>query len=287
MRKFIRTIKNLSEQAAQFQEALQKVPPKVAQIREAVTMTAGQLRQLQADVQMNVTNLKTDGQDRLVEVLHEVNGSVEVFNEAGYELGQVEMELSPVPRLMVHLNRVGDVHSSILRSLAAANSGRKFTHSLLTAVMQAESMADEVDIQGQVYYKLIVHIGPVPAVRLCWMPEVEESVVAASTPTVVQSQPAPAVASATASDAYGKGSFFGNESHAAEAPPEETSPAEAEAVKEEEPVATPVAASAPTPAPVAPATSGRSKPYRSGGRDWGASSLERFKKMPSISKYGG
>lgn len=271
MKKFIRTIQRLSERAAEFQEAIQSVPPKVAEIREAVSMTTGQLQQLQADVQRNVMDLKADGQNRLVEALHEVNGSTEVFEDAGYELGQVEMELSPVPRVMVHLNRVSDVRDSTLRSLATANQHCRITHALLTSVMQAELMADQVDIKGQVYYKLIVHIGPVPAIRLCWMPEVEPSVFA--TPAdATNSLPTPTSAE-SGSSAYGQGSFFGKRS-AGQA--------------DSEPVESPAAISpqaSPAETTVAPAKAAKTTTHQSGGKDWGASSLERFKKMTTVSKY--
>lgn len=271
MKKFIRTIQSLSERAAEFQEAIQSVPPRVAELREAVSMTGGQLQQLQADVQRNVMDLKADGQDRLVEALHEVNGSTEVFEEAGYELGQVEMELSPVPRLMVHLNRVSDMQDSMLRLLAAANRDRRITHALLTSVMQAEAMADQVDITGQVYYKLIVHIGPVPAIRLCWMPEAGPSVLA--TPSVAAKSPQTPALAASSLSAYGDDSFFGNRS---------TDQADTQ------PAALPAAN--PTHAPPAETTVASTRgaertSYPTARKDWGASSLERFKKMPGVSKY--
>jgi len=281
MKKFIRTLKSLSERAAQFQETLQQVPPKVAEIRRAVSLTSGQLRQLQADVQVNVASLKAENPDDLVEALHEINGSTEVFQEAGYELGHVEMELSPVPRLIVHLDRVEDVRDSILSSLTDANRERRITHALLNAVIQAEAVADRVDIQGQVYYRLIVHVGPVPSVRLGWMPEPETASPAPTAgPPPLVSEPA----AASNFSAYGKGSFF--ERHdtqlqsqpartpAVRTPPESGKPAESL----ETPSPKPQSAPQPLPPP-------ETKQRISNGKDWGKSELERFKQMPNASKY--
>jgi hypothetical protein len=273
MKKFIRRIQQLSEQASELKEAIQSVPPKVAEIREAVTMTASEMQQLTADVERNVSDLKIHGRDHLVEALHEVNGSVGVFEDVGYELGEIELELSPVPRLIVHLNRVDDVHDSILRSVIAANKDRKITHALLTAVQQAESTADRVDISGLVYYKLLSHIGPVPAVRLCWMPEEVREEVAAGLPTAnTECATAPCPGALPAS--YGKDSFFGRTKQ------EETTPTSIAAAGGEA-----SSSGSPSSTSKAPTRYVGTKSYRSGGTDWGASSLEQFKKMPSVSKY--
>jgi hypothetical protein len=284
MKKFIRTMQSLSERAAELQQAIQQVPPRVAGIREALTLTTGQLQQLQAEVQTNVASLKADSQERLVEALHEVNGSTEVFQEVGYELGQVEMELTPVPRLIVHLNRVEDVPEPRLRSLASANRERRITHALLNAVMQAEAMADEVDIRGQVFYKLIVHIGPVPAVRLCWMPEVADLPTRHAAP---DSQPAAPAQAPPASEfaVYGQESFFQRRTQGAPSP----GPGEAAAAGAPGPSMSADDAAAPArpqSAPAAvPSVSALPASRRSGGKDWGRESLERFKKMPGVSKY--
>jgi hypothetical protein len=287
MKKFIRTLKQLSERAAQFQETLQQVPPKVAEIRQAVSLTSGQLRQLQADVQMNVASLKADNPDRLVDALHEINGSNEVFQEAGYELGHVEMELSPVPRLIVHLDRVEDTRDSVLQALSEANRERRITQALLNAVIQAEAVADRVDIQGQVYYRLIVHVGPVPSVKLGWMPEPAMSRQAAVLPAP-SAGPPPLTTDAGApknSFSYGKSSFFESGPSTAAAPrgsqgPPEAPPSPAAPSAEE-------SASPPTvPQPVVQNVSAANLTAQTPSqKDWGKSALERFKQMPTASKY--
>jgi hypothetical protein len=280
MRKFIRKIEKLGMQATELREAIQNMPPKVAELREAVTMTAGELQQLTADVERNVGDLKTDSRDRLVAALHEVNGSTEVFRDAGYELGEVELELSPVHRLVVHLNRFEDVHLSMLKSLASANKKRSITHALLTAVQQAEAMADNVDINGLVYHRLIFHIGPVPAIRLCWMPEPEDSLWGGS----VASASSPAASASTPlGSSYGKDSFFADSDEASPEPaPAEAAPG----ASVEQPAPTEAAAAAPAAPAVASSRYVGTKSHRSSAATWGAASLERFKKMPSGSKYG-
>jgi hypothetical protein len=275
MRKFISKVQNLSQRAAELKVAMQQVPPKVAEIREAVAMTTGQLRQLRTDVEAGVADLKADNEHRLMESLHEINGSTEVFAQAGYELGAVDIELSPVQKLVVHLNRLDDVDKARLLTLLAKNQQRRVTYALLRSIIQAEEMADQVDLTNLVYHKLIVHIGPIPCVRLCWKTEEE-----LAAPLQTQAQPRPVQvgiapakpasqsASPSAFASYGKSSFFEPKETSSHVCPE---PAAA--------TSTAAAHTATTPAVEPVATSVATK------KDWGKESLERFKKMPSVSKY--
>ena len=279
MKKFISKIQSLSERAAELQAAVKSAPPKFAELREAVAMTTGQLQQLRSDVEQGIGDLKADNEVQVIDSLREINSSTQVFQQAGYELSGVDVELSPLQRLIVHLHRVEDVHSSTLRSLLSSNQHRKVTHALLRSLIQAEDMADQVDLDNLVYHKLIVNVGPIPAVRLCWRSE-DEDFVAEQT---VTPKPASAATPAAAKslDSYGRGPFFGH-TGAVSAP---LKPAETPGAESVETAPVPV-----SPAPAAGVAAASPSPtdkksYQSGGRDWGASSLERFKKMPSVSKY--
>lgn len=200
MKQFISKVKNLSRKAAEIKAAMQQVPPKVAEIREAVTATAGQLQQLKHEIQFSVADLKADQEDSLSEALLEINNSAEVFAKAGFALNGVDLELSPVQRLLVHLALVAEVHASVLRSLHQANQHRRTTRAILSALLQAQQMAETVELASLVYSEVIVGIGPTPSVRLCWLPEAAEAAIA----------PAPALATPPPQmpSAFGPGSFF-------------------------------------------------------------------------------
>src|SRR5688572_31944813 len=122
MKQFISNIKNLSQKAAEIKAAMQQVPPKVAEIREAVASTAGQLQQLRMDVQSTVTNLKADNEHHLSQAMQEINSNLDVFVEAGFELGGMDLELSPVQRLLVHLNRLEEVQDRKSTRLNSSHS---------------------------------------------------------------------------------------------------------------------------------------------------------------------
>jgi hypothetical protein len=221
MKQFITNIKNLSQKAAEIKAAMQQVPPKVAEIREAVSATAGQLQQLKSQIEYSVNDLRADDETRLSEVLQEVGGSEEIFLKAGFVLGGVDIELSPVQRLLVHLHKVEEVHPSVLRALAAANQHRRSMHAILSSLLQAQQMADTVELENLAYDEVIIGVGPIPSVRLCWKssetvpaPVAAALATAGTTPvpvatvSSVPTLPAHQVQAAAAQSAFGPGSFF-------------------------------------------------------------------------------
>lgn len=208
MKKFIRKVQALGKKAEEIRAAMEKMPPKVAEFKQALALTSRQFMDLRSEVHSAISDLKMDGEDRLVDALHEINGSTEVFAQAGYELGAVDMEISPSHMIIVHLYRVEDVRDSMLRSLLKANQSKKITHALLRSLIQAEEMADKVDLNDQVYYKLRVNVGPIPSVKLCWKnsgtdnPDLDEKEIKISAQKTLENAPSSSFAG------YGSGSFF-------------------------------------------------------------------------------
>lgn len=212
MKEFISKVKNLSQKAAEIKAAIQQVPPKIAEMREAVTATTGQLQQLKSEIQFSVGDLKADREDHLSEALQEIHNSTELFQQAGFVLDGVDLEISPVQRLLVHLLRVEAVHASVLRSLAQASQQRRTTRAILSSLLQAQQMAETVEVGGLVYNEVIIGIGPIPSVRLCWRAEqVEAPPVVPAAPMIPV--PPPLAASAPlppppAPSPFGASSFF-------------------------------------------------------------------------------
>lgn len=269
MKRFISRVQSLSQKAAELKAAMQQVPPKVAEIREAVAATTGQLQQLKSEIHYSVADLKADNEDHLSEALQVINASADVFAKAGFLLSGIDLEISPVQRLLVHLSRVETVHASVLRSLASANQHRRATHAILSALLQANQMADTVELGDLIYDEVIVGIGPIPSVRLCWRPEeIEATPEVQPNPAVTVALPLAAaapLAPAPAQSPFGAGSFF--ERREAKTPAPEPQPAALPTV---------VVPSVPQEAVVsvtpgaAPASS--------------ADPLARFKKMPVLSR---
>jgi hypothetical protein len=265
MKKFVTKVQELGNKAAQIKAAIESVPPRVQEVREAVAATAGQLQQLRAEVQSNVTSLRTETEDDLIETLREIDGAAATFREAGYQLYDTEMELGPSQRLLVHLEKLEDVSHPKLRSLIAAHQGFQTTHAILSALLKAEELAERVDLTNVTYHKLTVFVGKMPMVRLCWCAndvEAHMAIAPTSAPAHVATPSSSAPSSpALASSMFGSGSFF-----------EKQAPT----------VPTHALENAPTPAaPHAPSASASIPAASTPETD----PLARFKKMPNLSKY--
>ncbi len=193
MSKILRNVRALRERAALLQKAVDAAPAKAAQLRDAVHSTTGQLQQLRTGVRESVAALKADGDGSLAETLVELDSSVGVFAKAGYDMTGVDLEQGGVQRVIVHLRRVEGAATESLRSLMAANPGRKLTLALLTAMQRAEEIERQVQLSDLHFSGLIVHVGAIPTMRLCWRRE-EEEVEERAVPPVI-----PSVATTTVS----------------------------------------------------------------------------------------
>ena len=266
MKQFISRVKNLSQKAAEIKAAIQQVPPKVAEIREAVAATTGQLQQLKSEIQYSVADLKADHEDHLSEALQEINSSADVFTKAGFVLSGVDLEISPVQRMLVHLAKVEDIHAAVLRSLLQANQHRRTTRAILSSLLQAKQMAETVELGDLIYNEVIVGIGPIPSVRLCWrQEEVEQTPVIQTAPAIAIAPPLAAsapLAQPQPQSVFGTSSFFERrEARPAPVVPPATTEATTTAAT---PVVTHLNETAESPAPLDP--------------------LARFKKMPVLGR---
>lgn len=269
MKQFISRVQNLSRKAAEVKAAMQQVPPKVAEIREAVAATTGQLQQLKSEIQYSVADLKADHEDHLSEALQEINNSADVFAKAGFALNGVDLEISPVQRMLVHLAKVEDVHASLLRALLSANQHRRTTRAILSSLLQAKQMAETVEFSDLVYNEVVVGIGPIPSVRLCWRPEETGSVPTIQPATTITVPSPAATPAATPQSVFGQGSFF-------EKKPQQPQPAPTADVTSSR-TAQPVSVPSPSEIAIAPEETPEAALQNQ-------DPLARFKKMPDLVK---
>jgi len=231
MKRIVRRVQTLNERAAELTAAAGQLPNRVAELREAMTATSGQLQTLKSDIQVNVADLKMDREDDLSAAIAEIAGHAPVLAKAGFLLDALDVEVSPVQRLIVQLVRFEDVETLEIQPLIQQYQQLPTLRAILSAILKARAMVSTIDIDGLDYHKLIIGIGPVPTIRLCWRaPEAAPSASSVWQPTA--SQP---LASST--------SFFGPPLHSvptSPAPQPETAwaePAEyAEPVDYAEPV---------------------------------------------------
>lgn len=260
MKEMIDRIQNLGRKAAELKQAVASAPGHVAEMRQAVALTAGQLQQLRSDVQVNVAGLRATDGARVVGVLKELVGETAAIRAAGYVLGGVELEVDPVSRVFLLLDKVEDVSGPQLQALLAAQATHPAVHGLITALVQAEELSDGLVLPGLSYQRVRVEVGPVPTLRLCWQATgaVSPPSAMAATAATSKSMSASSSTSPALPSMFGEGSFFERR------PAVVATPASVRAAPD---------CPAPAPSPAAPAVE-KSR----------ASALDRFKKMPDLGR---
>jgi hypothetical protein len=253
MKHLISKARDLGKKAAEIRQRVQELPAHAAKIREAVTMTGGELQQLRAEVQSSIHSLKADSEDRLLTTMREINDHALVFEEAGYELTGMDLDLALNQRLAIHLDKFEDVPHATVRTLHMRQTCET-TRSILAAIMKAEETAANVELSHLEHVGLVIHAGALPMIRMCWR------ILEPSAPETTAAAAAPASNTGPIHSTPASGSMF------------ELRPMPASPVRV---VSAPVPAAAePAPPAVEPASA------------WSQSALDRFKKMPGTSKYG-
>jgi hypothetical protein len=188
----------------------------------------------------------------------------------------VDLELSPAHKIIVHLRKVEEVAPSVLRSLVAANQNRKTLCALLASLAKAEEVANKVDMRDLHYSEVIIHVGPAPTIRLCWRPDHMER----DNPVSKASPAALVLAATPPPSAFTQSTFF-----------ERRSPAPLTSSEVELHPAPALTSPAPGPAAAShgsiqqsPGLAEKASPSEV-RTDWKQDALQRFKKMPDVSKY--
>ena len=272
MNKLVNRLQALRQRAGQIKTAVEAAPATAARLRDAVNATAGQLQQLRTDVQGTVAALKSDSEASLAEALVELDGGLGLLARAGYDLTGIDLEQGTSPRLIVHLEQIEAARTEPLEQLARECAGKRTLHAILQALIRAEALEERVQLGDLSFRGLIVHVGPIPTVRLCWRRPEEPPDEPAVMPTPAP-QPATALRPAATPPplplaAYGTGSFFERSSPVKSAP--QTTDNETPQPVSPSPAPTPASSRVP-PETAAPVTG-----------DWRKDALARFKKMPDL-----
>lgn len=268
MRKFIHKVQELGKKAAEFKQAVQSAPAQAAEIRQAVVLTASEFHQLRSEVQSNLGGLRANSEDTLLKAIRDINDNTYTFEKAGYELTELDLDLGLNQRLAVHLQRFEDVPHSTLRGLAAKEPCET-VKAILSGILKAEETAANVELTHLHHDGIVVHIGAVPVIRMCWRAETladQQTALPATVPPAA-TVPSPSLANSPSSF----GSFFEQRPAATAAPTIVASPVNAPATAAiAEPATTTTTETVTTAPPASP---------------WSRSALDRFKKMPDLSKH--
>jgi hypothetical protein len=293
MKKFVQKVQDLTQKAEQIRQAIRQAPAQVAELRDVLTSTATQFHQIRQDVQAGVTDLKIVTDDKMAEALREIDESTDVFRRAGYVIDGVDIEFGLTPRLLVHMDKVDEVPVAAVRALIAGHDKKKICGSILSSLVRAEEIEEKIPLRHLSYREVTVEVGMLPCVRLCWRPTTHApaSVLGNVPPPLPQSQPPvlsapssspmaaapPSPGSTGGSSPFGSGSFFEQRT----ATPAPTRAPELGSIEASWPPPKPASTAPEAPSPAPTPTSAPQPVIKP---RWGHESLDRFKKMPDLSK---
>jgi hypothetical protein len=273
MKTMLQKIQGLGQKAAQIAEAIEGAPAKIALAREKIHLTAGQLQLARTELQQVATGLHVENDEDFTNAFREIAENAAVFQQAGYDLAGIDLEVSHYQRLIVHLDRHTAVPEHTLRFLLTQNHSRVTIASILSSIIKAESLSQQVHAPDMEYRGLLVHLGATPGVRILWREIIQHvgSAPVAQAPIQVQtpaatisSQPAP-----TATSNISQGSFFN---------------APAQPLNNPAPVPAALGSEAMRIAPVTESYR-QHESAKSLQGDWKKEAMERLKSSPGVSKY--
>ena len=141
---------------------------KAEEIRAMVEEGADTIRDIRADVESTVEDLKADSEEKLMERLEEIQEAERVFNESGYKVRAVRMEMGFNPKGVTELQREKKISSRLQERLVKKHAKNKLLKSMLTSLFKAEALEDKVHLRNLTFSEVHIEVGVVPAVHVVW-----------------------------------------------------------------------------------------------------------------------
>ena len=211
---------------------------KAEEIRAMIEDGAETIRDIRADVEGTVEELKTDSEEKMMESLEKIQDAERVFEEAGYDLRAVELEMGFNPKVVAVLKHKTSVSSRKKERLLKQHENDKLLKTVLTSLFKAEALEDKVHLQRLTFSEVHLEMGLVPAIHVLW--EDKSTAGIATTQSRLSASPSistsPFTSSSSSFTSRGS-SFTGSATEEARSPlePEPQSSVESE---DKEPIAT-------------------------------------------------
>lgn len=191
MKKTHSRIKHLRQRAADVRQTVESMPARAAALREQVAATVEQAQQIRTDVAAGLSGLAAmppalpgsagagsrASDVALAATIGELEALAPTLAEAGFSLYGVDLELGAslgglggARRLRVRLEWVSDVGLSSLRRLHDAQR-QPTARKLFAAMVQAREIAETMSVRELVLVDLAVDVDSGQALRLGWRAE--------------------------------------------------------------------------------------------------------------------
>ncbi len=170
---------------------IKNLKAKADKIRESIEEGSNTLRELREEVEGTVDKLKVDSEEKLMDTVTEIRESTTVFEEAGYELIGMRIEMGFNPKVVPRIRRVKDISDREFRSLLGKHEDREVVNALLKAIRKAEELEDKVRLNDHnlELCNFEIEVGVVPAIHVTWAkPEPEPTPVTVVAPATTEEE---------------------------------------------------------------------------------------------------
>jgi hypothetical protein len=113
--------------------------------------------------------------DTLDTMVEEVNAALPYLTQVGYRPRQVEVEVGPLPRMVIRLSKRGETDPQVLAAILAEQADRQLLCTLLAALQQAEALQGQVQVCDCPIREVEVELGSPPTVRLVFLESAQEA----------------------------------------------------------------------------------------------------------------
>lgn len=215
MKRIARGIRKFNEHVATAGNFAQTAARQIEEVRHTVANTTGQLQSLRAELPQWAGDLHAGSEERIAEAMAALNQSDEVFEQAGFAIGGIDLEISPAHRVIVHLIMIREIPPREIERLARS-CPPGVQRAVLGALVKAREMGQTFAPEGLPDHRVQIALGPIPTVRLVWRNEGEESPTPAqnlgtSAPSGLPAAPASGSSTAFSSSlSQSPGGFFGS-----------------------------------------------------------------------------
>jgi hypothetical protein len=113
-----------------------------------------------------VSGILGAGVDKLAHWVDEISAASPHLRAVGYRVGNLQLELSLTPRVIVELVKEADVHDEAFQAVLANHAGNKTLCTLVKMIQQARRVEAKIRLTGHRFAALEVELGLPPGMRM-------------------------------------------------------------------------------------------------------------------------
>jgi len=152
-----------------------KIRIKAEEVSGAVTEAAGEVKQAMTEA---TQELKSVGEDNLLETANAITENRAVFEEAGYSVCGMDMELGLNPKVVAHFRRhtevpLGEQELLITKLEKTPPTEGNIVLLMLKSLLKVQAMEKRVHLNQLALAEIALEVGIPPSARITWAEQVQ------------------------------------------------------------------------------------------------------------------